>query len=229
MVSTNGGANEDDFTLVETLTLNAASAWLDQSVNLADYVGNNIRVAFHYPATYIFTVLVDDVKISALQGVEPVTYPIAVDELDYACGTYYNNARNIAHSPAGDVFVAYEGDVDGNNAGVDIMFAHGEYNGNGYVFADPIVVSTNGNNDTGRAAIAYDYHENIVYIAWHQLDGSVYNTYVSESADKGDTWSTPVKVNTTTANHNVFPAISASDGIAYVVWNEQTTNKIFYC
>ena len=86
-ISTNGGTSTSDFTLLyeETLDANGGArvqgTWKQKTVNLANYSGQTIRIAFrHFNCTDMFYMNIDDVVIFA-QPTDPtiVANPTALD------------------------------------------------------------------------------------------------------------------------------------------------------
>ena len=79
-------------------------------------------------------------------------------------------------------------------------------------------------NDPARyiRSIAVDPTDsNVVYAAYHALNGSPPNTdiFVVRSTDGGLTWGSPVRVNDDATNkHQLFPALAVSNGVLHVAW-----------
>lgn len=60
--------------------------------------------------------------------------------------------------------------------------------------------------------------ENGVYIAWDDFRTGDADILFSRSTDGGFTWTSPIRVNDETANHQFFPAMSVSGGNIHIVF-----------
>jgi hypothetical protein len=88
----------------------------------------------------------------------------------------------------------------------------------------PIIIANRaGKVDNIFPVIAIDNSGNL-YVAWSEKSASTYDIYYTSSTDRGNTWRTPVRVNTTDLKLNIFPYIAAgSDGRVDVVWYGTTS------
>ena len=125
-ISTNGGTAAADFTLLyeETIDANggakAQGLWKQKTVDLSEYTGQTVRIAFlHFNCSDMFILNLDDVEITTAQTV-PVTH-VYVTPGGAGSRTGYS-WENAMSSIAGAQFVAEE-------MGLDVWVAAGTYYG----------------------------------------------------------------------------------------------------
>lgn len=72
---------------------------------------------------------------------------------------------------------------------------------------------------------------NRIYVSWDRNSGNNQILLISSSADGGNTWSTPVKVNDGTSRFErvigAYPAVDQSTGVVYDSWHDYAKDVIF--
>jgi hypothetical protein len=134
-----------------------------------------------------------------------------------------------AVNSAGHYFVAYGvSDSSGANGIVVVRSTDG---GGSWTKTNPVVLNLGGNTFEDKFWMAADPNNNKLYVAWDRNKGNNQMLMVSSSADEGQTWSAPVKINDGTSKFErviyAFPAVDPNDGTVYVLWYDYAARKIF--
>lgn len=161
--------------------------------------------------------------------------PVTLSELPGNCIDDDNTVEGAvpAVGPEGNIYVAW-----GNNE--KIFFDKSIDGGNTWQQADGMVASQPGGWDivipglgrcNGMPVTATDQsdgkHKGNVYVCWADARNGKDNTdiFISSSSDQGETWNTPLKVNTDkTQSHQFFPWMSVDPvtGKIYIVFYDRS-------
>ena len=149
--------------------------------------------------------------------------------------TGMNNSREVQNGAIGNtVYVTARGKMPGVGGTQQYVYVSSNAGGS---FTSPILLGKLPNPENGFGGIAIDGGNANVYVAWiHRALKGVSNPqqiFLSGSNDGGSTWTAPVQV-----SHSVNgtvgygdpsggqgPMVAASNGMVYVVWQDNTTGN----
>jgi hypothetical protein len=141
-------------------------------------------------------------------------------------GTPSNQGADLAVASNGTIYVAYQAFERNNPPRDTVSVVKSTDCGNHW--SQPVQL---GPVTTGQASgVAFrtptfafvavdDTNPNLVYVAYQNLAAGDYDIVARRSTDSGDTWSSPVQVNTDPgARHQIFPTIEVSHHALHVGW-----------
>jgi|GEM_PF-1385303 len=142
---------------------------------------------------------------------------------------------SVAVDSHGQIFAAFGMSDSGNRAANGIAAATSTDGGNTWTKTNAITLNLKGRVFDDKYWMAADDNvgsafQDRLYVAWDRNDGNNQILFVSHSADQGQTWSSPLKINDGTSNFErvigAFPAV-APDGTVYVLWHDYAADTLF--
>ncbi len=188
--------------------------------------GSHVYISYHDSgsSTTIHVQRSDDDGLTFHRVTDPITGQAGVTS-----NSTFNNDQGklIADSFTHNVYTVWAAGVAGVQKGTTANF------NNIYVTASPDMGKTWTPHLVFSAAVNTALNNVFPALAVDPLNGDLYagwsdahNVFISKSTDRAQTWSTPIKVNTSPVNTAVFPWIAARGGtVDYVYYGTTASSK----